>query len=67
MVAPSGTNAPGINGFDVTVGHNSTGDGQLIKDVAISASEHFLRVVGDKNFAWDTTNTYNESESYSHY
>ena len=67
MVAHSGTNAPGINGYDVTVGHNSTGDGQLIPNVAISASEHFFRVVGDKNFAWDTTHKYNESESYSHY
>jgi hypothetical protein len=32
MVAPSGTNAPGINGYDVTVGQD-----QLIKNVAISA------------------------------
>lgn len=47
MVAPSGTNAPGINGYDVTVGQ-----GQLIKNVAISAEEQFFRVVESSNTEW---------------
>ena len=67
MVAPAGDNAPGINGYDVTVGHNSTGGGQLIKNVAISASEHFFRVVGDENLQWDSTYKYDKAESHTHY
>jgi hypothetical protein len=49
MVAHSGTNAPGVNGYDVTIGKNADGSGQVIPNVAISASETLFRVIDKKD------------------
>ena len=68
MVAPSGTNAPGINGFDVTVGKDATGQGQLIKNVAISASEQLFRVVETANTQWTSASSrYTQANSKTSY
>lgn len=52
MLAKAGGNAPGINGYDVTIGMDAAGNGQLISNVAISASEQLFRVVDSTNTDW---------------
>jgi hypothetical protein len=63
MVSPQGNNAPGINGYNVTIGTDANGEGQIIKNVAISASEKIFRVMDIKNLAWNSTDSYDPTIS----
>jgi hypothetical protein len=58
MVADTSKSAPGINGYDTTIGYQD-GSLQVITNVAISASESFFTVNSVRNIAW------NEVESYT--
>lgn len=45
------------------VGTDANGEGQIIKNVAISASEKIFRVMDIKNLAWNSTDSYDPTIS----
>ena len=57
MVAHAGTNAPGVNGYDVTAG------AVLVNNVAISASEQYFRLTDKANSDWVSHTDYDPTTS----
>ena len=72
MVAHDNGHAPGVNGYDVSLGNDifDFGPGaepQHIPNVAISASEHYLIMNSNKNSVWTNSPVYNETRSLPSY
>ena len=63
MVAHDSGHAPGVNGYDVSLGNDvfdfkSGAEPQHIPNVAISASEHYLIMNSQLNTVWNNTSKY---------
>ena len=68
MVSHNSFNAPGVNGYTVSLGNDvfdfkPGAEPQHIQNVAISASEHYLIMNTNKNTIWNNNQIYNEAGS----